>query len=455
MWGGRFDGGPAELMQRINASHTFDRKLWRQDIRQSRAHAAMLKDRGLLGAADHRAIVDGLTQVEAEIEAGNFSWRDDLEDIHMHVEHRLSEIAGPAGRRLHTARSRNDQVATSMRLWARDTLDHLDADLRALQSALLEHADRHADTIMPGFTHLQPAQPVTLGHHLLAYVEMLERDQGRVRDARERLNECPLGAAALAGTPFPIDREATARALGFRQPMRNSIDAVSDRDFVLEVLAAETIAAVHLSRLAEELVLWSTPAFGFVVLPDAFSTGSSIMPQKRNPDAAELVRGKSGRILGAFVAIATVLKALPLAYAKDLQEDKEPLFDATEALTVSVAALTGMVEALAFDTASMQAMATVGHPTATDLADWLVASAGMPFRDAHEAAGRAVRLAEERRCRLDELSLDDLQSIVPDVNADVFDVLSIESSLARRTSAGGSAPTLVRAAVAAARARLP
>ena len=455
MWGGRFDGGPAELMQRINASHTFDRKLWRQDIRQSRAHAAMLKDRGLLGAADHRAIVDGLTQVEAEIEAGNFSWRDDLEDIHMHVEHRLSEIAGPAGRRLHTARSRNDQVATSMRLWARDTLDHLDADLRALQSALLEHADRHADTIMPGFTHLQPAQPVTLGHHLLAYVEMLERDQGRVRDARERLNECPLGAAALAGTPFPIDREATARALGFRQPMRNSIDAVSDRDFVLEVLAAETIAAVHLSRLAEELVLWSTPAFGFVVLPDAFSTGSSIMPQKRNPDAAELVRGKSGRILGAFVAIATVLKALPLAYAKDLQEDKEPLFDATEALTVSVAALTGMVEALAFDTASMQAMATVGHPTATDLADWLVASAGMPFRDAHEAAGRAVRLAEERRCRLDELSLDDLQSIVPDVNADVFEVLSIESSLARRTSAGGSAPTLVRAAVAAARARLP
>ncbi len=454
MWGGRFDAGPAELMQRINASHPFDRKLWRQDIRQSRAHAAMLKDRGLLSGADHQAIVDGLSQVEAEIEAGTFSWRDDLEDIHMHVEHRLSEIAGPAGRRLHTARSRNDQVATSMRLWARDTLDHLDAGLRALQSALLEHADRHADTVMPGFTHLQPAQPVTLGHHLLAYVEMLERDRGRVRDARERLNECPLGAAALAGTPFPIDREATAAALGFRRPMRNSIDAVSDRDFVLEVLSAAAIAAVHLSRLAEELVLWSTPAFGFVKLPDAFSTGSSIMPQKRNPDAAELVRAKSGRILGAFVAIATVLKALPLAYAKDLQEDKEPLFDATEALAVSVAALTGMVEALTFDTAPMQAMAAVGHPTATDLADWLVTSAGMPFRDAHEAAGRAVRLAEERGCRLEELSLGDLQSIVPDVTTDVFDVLGIDSSLARRTSAGGSAPTLVRAAVAAARARL-
>lgn len=454
MWGGRFDSGPVELMQRINASHPFDRKLWEQDIRQSRAHAEMLKGQGLLSASDHQAILDGLAQVEAEIASGAFSWRDELEDIHMHVEHRLTEIAGPAGKRLHTARSRNDQVATSMRLWARDTLDQLDAGLRALQSALLDHADWHAGSIMPGFTHLQPAQPVTLGHHLLAYVEMLDRDRGRIRDARDRLNECPLGAAALAGTPFPIDREETAQALGFRQPMRNSIDAVSDRDFVLEVLSTAVIAAVHLSRLAEELVLWSTPAFGFITLPDAFSTGSSIMPQKRNPDAAELVRGKSGRILGAFVAIATVLKALPLAYAKDLQEDKEPLFDATDALAVSVAALTGMMEALSFNTAAMRAMAEVGHPTATDLADWLVSKAGMPFRDAHTAAGRAVRLAEERSCRLDELSLADLQSVIPEANAEVFDVLGIEASLARRTSAGGAAPASVRSAVAAARARL-
>ena len=454
MWGGRFDSGPVELMQRINASHPFDRKLWQQDIRQSRAHAEMLKNRGLISAADHQAIVEGLTQVEAEIASGAFSWSDELEDIHMHVEHRLTEIAGPAGKRLHTARSRNDQVATSMRLWVRDTLDQLDAGLRALQSALLDHADRHAGSIMPGFTHLQPAQPVTLGHHLLAYVEMLDRDRGRICDARDRLNECPLGAAALAGTPFPVDREETAQALGFRQPMRNSIDAVSDRDFVLEVLSTAVIAAVHLSRLAEELVLWSTPAFGFVSLPDAFSTGSSIMPQKRNPDAAELVRGKSGRILGAFVAIATVLKALPLAYAKDLQEDKEPLFDAADALAVSVAALTGMMEALSFNTAAMRAMAEVGHPTATDLADWLVSKAEMPFRDAHAAAGRAVRLAEERSCRLDELSLADLQSVVPEANADVFDVLGIEASLGRRTSAGGAAPALVRSAVAAARARL-
>ncbi len=454
MWGGRFDSGPVELMQRINASHPFDRKLWQQDIRQSRAHAEMLKNRGLISAADHQAIVEGLTQVEAEIASGAFSWSDELEDIHMHVEHRLTEISGPAGKRLHTARSRNDQVATSMRLWVRDTLDQLDAGLRALQSALLDHADRHAGSIMPGFTHLQPAQPVTLGHHLLAYVEMLDRDRGRIRDARDRLNECPLGAAALAGTPFPVDREETAQALGFRQPMRNSIDAVSDRDFVLEVLSTAVIAAVHLSRLAEELVLWSTPAFGFVSLPDAFSTGSSIMPQKRNPDAAELVRGKSGRILGAFVAIATVLKALPLAYAKDLQEDKEPLFDAADALAVSVAALTGMMEALSFNTAAMRAMAEVGHPTATDLADWLVSKAEMPFRDAHAAAGRAVRLAEERSCRLDELSLADLQSVVPEANADVFDVLGIEASLGRRTSAGGAAPALVRSAVAAARARL-
>ena len=454
MWGGRFDGGPAELMQRINASHHFDRKLWRHDLLQSRAHADMLKHQGLLDAADHQAIVDGLVQIEEEIGSGNFTWTDALEDIHMHVEHRLSEIAGAAGKRLHTARSRNDQVATSMRLWARDCLDGFERGLRDLQGALLDQVDQHAATVMPGFTHLQPAQPVTLGHHLLAYVEMLDRDRGRIRDARDRLNECPLGAAALAGTSFPIDRERTALQLGFRQPMRNSIDAVSDRDFVLEILSTAAIAAMHLSRLAEELVLWSSPAFGFVTLPDAFSTGSSIMPQKRNPDAAELVRGKSGRVLGAFVAVATVLKALPLAYAKDMQEDKEPLFDATEALSVSIAALTGMVAALTFAPGPMRAMAEIGHPTATDLADWLVSETGMPFREAHAAAGNAVRRAEDKRCRLDELSLADLQDAAPGVTEDVFQVLRTDASLARRSSLGGTAPDLVRKAAAAARARL-
>ncbi len=453
MWGGRFATGPVELMQRINASHPFDRRLWQQDIRQSRAHAEMLRDQGILSATDHRAIDDGLAQVEEEIASGVFAWSDELEDIHMHVEHRLSELVGPAGKRLHTARSRNDQVATSLRLWARDTLDHLEAGLRSLQSVLLDHAERHAGTVMPGFTHLQPAQPVTLGHHLLAYVEMLDRDRGRIRDARERLNECPLGAAALAGTPFPIDREATARMLGFRHPMRNSIDAVSDRDFVLEILAAAAITAVHLSRLAEELVLWSTPAFGFITLPDAFSTGSSIMPQKRNPDAAELVRAKSGRVLGAFVAIASLLKALPLAYAKDLQEDKEPLFDATDALRISVAALTGMVEATTFNVSPMRAMAEVGHPTATDLADWLVSHAGVPFRDAHQMAGRAVRMADQRQCQLQELPLEDLQALAPGITDEVFEVLDIDASLVRRTSAGGPAPEQVRAAVQAARKR--
>ncbi len=454
MWGGRFAAGPAELMQRINASHPFDRKLWRQDLRQSRAHAVMLAKQGLITDTDQRAILDGLTQIEAEIASDSFTWSDALEDIHMHVEHRLGELAGSAGKRLHTARSRNDQVATSMRLWTRDMLDAFDGGLAALQTALLDHAEQHAATVMPGFTHLQPAQPVTLGHHLLAYVEMFERDRGRGADARERLNECPLGAAALAGTPLPIDRDQTAAALGFRGPMRNSIDAVSDRDFILEVLATAVITATHLSRLAEELVLWSTPAFGFVTLPDAFSTGSSIMPQKRNPDAAELVRGKSGRVLGAFVAIATVLKALPLAYAKDLQEDKEPMFDACETLDIAMTALAGMVRALTFNPEPMRAMAEVGHPTATDLADWLVSETGMPFREAHSAAGQAVRRAEERKCRLAELTLADLQAIVPAATEETRQALGVDTSLSRRNSIGGAAPERVRAAVAEARERL-
>lgn len=454
MWGGRFGGRPSELMERINASIAFDRRLWRHDIRQSRAHADMLKACGILDAKDHAAIARGLDEVEREIGDGAMEWRASLEDIHMHIEHRLGEIAGDAGRRLHTARSRNDQVATTLRLWTRDALDGVDAELGLLQDALLRHAEEHAETVMPGFTHLQPAQPVTLGHHLLAYVEMADRDRGRARDARARLNESPLGAAALAGTSFPIDRKRTAKALGFGRPMRNSIDAVSDRDFVLETLAVCTIAAVHLSRLAEELVLWATPAFGFVELSDSFSTGSSIMPQKRNPDAAELVRAKCGRVAGAFVVVAAVLKGLPLAYAKDLQEDKEPLFDAVDSLRLSLAALTGMLGGLRFRAEPMRAMAELGHPTATDLADWLVREAGMPFRDAHEAAGRIVRAAEEKGVPLEKLDLAAMRAVAPEVAGDVYGVLGTDASLASRASEGGTAPVRVREAVKAARRRL-
>jgi argininosuccinate lyase len=453
IWGGRFAAGPDALMTAINASIGFDRRLFAQDIAGSKAHAAMLAKQGIIARQDNRAIQRGLDTIMHEIASGKFKFRVALEDIHMNVEARLAELIGPCAGRLHTARSRNDQVATDMRLWVRDAADAADAALRALQAALIGQAERHAEAIMPGFTHLQPAQPVTFGHHLLAYVEMFGRDRGRFRDARRRLNESPLGAAALAGTSFPLDRAATARALGFAAPMANSLDAVSARDFVLEFLAAAGIAATHLSRLAEELVLWSTPQYGFVRLSDRFTTGSSIMPQKRNPDAAELVRAKLGRILGAFAGLAVVLKGLPLAYAKDMQEDKEPLFDAADSLALALAAMTGMIEDMAPDRERMRAAADAGFATATDLADWLVRKLGLPFRDAHHAVGRLVKLAEAKGCDLSGLSLKEMRSVEPRLSEAVFAVLDVEYSVASRTSFGGTAPRNVRRAATAARKR--
>jgi len=454
LWGGRFTGGPAEIMARINASIDFDKRLYAQDIAGSRAHCNMLVAQGILKAEDGHEILKGLDQVEREIEAGSFSYSAAREDIHMHVEARLAELIGEAAGRLHTARSRNDQVATDFRLWVRDALDRLDADVLALQRALLDRAEAEAGTVMPGFTHLQSAQPVTFGHHLMAYVEMLERDRGRIADCRKRLNECPLGAAALAGTSFPIDREETARALGFARPMRNSLDAVSARDFALEYLGQAAILSVHLSRLAEELVLWATPQFGFVRLSDAFSTGSSIMPQKRNPDAAELVRAKAGRVIGDLNALLVVMKGLPLTYSKDMQEDKEPVFEAADTLALTVPAMAGMIRDLRLDREAMARAAGAGYATATDLADWLVRTQGLPFREAHHLTGRVVRLAEERQCELAELSLEDLQSIAPAFNADAFEVLSVAQSVQSRVSLGGTAPENVRAAVKAMRERL-
>ncbi len=453
MWGGRFTDGPDALMQRINASIGFDKHLYAQDIAASQAHCAMLVAQHIVSPEDGAAIVDGLDRVRREIDDGSFAFKIELEDIHLNIESRLAELIGPAAGRLHTARSRNDQVATDFRLWVRDATDRLDCALAELQTTLIDKAEAHADAVMPGFTHLQPAQPVTLGHHLLAYVEMLGRDRGRLADARKRLNECPLGAAALAGTPFPIDRQATARALGFDRPAANSIDAVSDRDFALEFLAAAAILAVHLSRLAEEIVLWSADAFGFVRLSDRFTTGSSIMPQKRNPDAAELVRGKTGRVVGALVALLTMIKGLPLAYAKDMQEDKEPLFDAALAVELCVAAMTGMIADASFDRARLRAAVEAGHPTATDLADWLVREAGLPFREAHRATGLLVRRADAKACRLAALSLAEMQADCPAITAGVYAVLTPEASVASRTSFGGTAPDNVRRAVAAARAR--
>lgn len=453
MWGGRFAAGPAEAMDRINPSIDFDRRLWREDILGSKAHAEMLVAQKIITPEDGAAIAQGLDDIWSEIESGSFKFSRVLEDIHFNVESRLRERIGDAGGRLHTARSRNDQIATDMKLWARSAIDALDAELKDLQGALIEQADRHAETIMPGFTHLQPAQPVTFGHHMLAYVEMVGRDRGRLADARRRLNECPLGAAGLAGTPFPIDRHMTATALGFDRPAANSLDAVSDRDFVLELLAASGICAVHLSRLAEELVLWTSAQFRFVRLSDAFTTGSSIMPQKRNSDGAELVRGKAGRVLGAFTAIAVVLKGLPLAYGKDMQEDKEPCFDAVDSLGLSIACTTGMIRDLEANPAALRKAVDAGFPTATDLADWLVREAGLPFRDAHHVTGRAVRAAEERGCGLDELPLDVLQEINPAIDDRIFSVLSVEASLNARTSYGGTAPVRVREQVASARAR--
>ena len=454
MWGGRFAARPDSLMQAINVSVHVDKRLAAQDLAGSRAHAGMLLAQGIVSADDGAAILGGLATIEREIAAGVFPWRPEFEDVHMNVEARLSELIGPAAGRLHTARSRNDQVAADFRLWVREACDRTIDQIETVQRALLTQAEAHADTLMPGFTHLQPAQPVTFGHHLLAYVEMLNRDAGRFADARVRLNECPLGAAALAGSPFPIDRHAVAEALGFDEPCANSLDAVSARDFALEALAATTVCGTHLSRLAEEIVLWSTPQFGFVRLSDAFSTGSSIMPQKRNPDAAELVRGKVGRMLGAFTALAMVMKGLPLAYSKDMQEDKPPVFDAFDALELSLAAMTGMVADLAPDVERMAAAAGAGYSTATDLADWLVRELGLPFREAHHVTGAAVKRAEALGLGLDALALEELRALEPRVHPGVYKVLSPRASAESRRSYGGTAPEQVRVQIARWKERL-
>jgi len=454
MWGGRFGGGPAAIMQEINASIPVDKRLWEEDIAASRAHAAMLGAASIIAAEDAVQIDRGLAQIAEEFAANGVPVDLALEDIHMTVESRLKEIVGEAAGRLHTARSRNDQVATDFRLWVRTACERIDAGLKALQTALLARAEEHAGSIMPGFTHLQVAQPVTLGHHLLAYVEMFARDCGRFADARRRLNESPLGAAALAGTGFPVDRHATAAALGFDRPMANSIDAVSDRDFALEFCAVASIAAIHLSRLAEEVVIWASQPFGFVSLPDAWSTGSSIMPQKRNPDAAELVRGRAGLLLGAFQRLAVIVKGLPLTYSKDLQDDKETVFGAFDALGLSLAAMTGMVETLTFRTDRMRALAASGYSTATDLADWLVREAGVPFREAHHIVGACVKRSEELGVELSALPAEDAAAIHAAVTPDALAALTVEASVASRRSYGGTAPDRVREAIAAARGAL-
>ncbi len=442
-WGGRFAGGPSAIMRDINASIGFDHRLWRQDIQGSRAHAAMLARIGLLTPEDEHAIATGLEAIAEEIETGRFAFDIALEDIHMNIEARLTNRIGEAGKRLHTARSRNDQVATDFRLWVRDAIDGLTAQLSDTMLALARRAAAHAGDPMPGFTHLQTAQPVTFGHHMLAYVEMLDRDRGRLADCRKRLNACPLGSAALAGTSFPIDRAMTAAALGFDGPTANSLDAVSDRDFALEFLSAAAIGAVHLSRLAEEIVIWCSAPYRFIRLSDAFTTGSSIMPQKRNPDAAELVRAKTGRVTGALVALLTVMKGLPLAYAKDMQEDKEPVFDAAGAWALSLAATAGMVRDMTPDTERMRAFAGSGFATATDLADWLVRVLRLPFRDAHHVTGRLVALAESLGLDLAGLSLAEMQAVEAGITDDVFSVLTVDASVASRTSYGGTAPANV------------
>ncbi len=444
MWGGRFGASPDAVMEEINASIDFDRHLFRQDIAASKAHAAMLAKQGIIPADDARKIAHGLDTILSEIEAGKFTFKRALEDIHMNVESRLAELIGPAAGRLHTARSRNDQVATDFRLWVRATIDTLDAALAGYQHALAEKALEHAATVMPGFTHLQTAQPVTFGHHLLAYVEMAARDRGRFADARKRGNESPLGAAALAGTAFPLDRAMTAKALGFARPMANSLDAVSDRDFVLEALSAAAITAVHLSRFAEEIVIWCSPLVGLVALSDKFTTGSSIMPQKRNPDAAELVRAKTGRIIGSLQALLIVMKGLPLAYQKDMQEDKEGAMDALSALSLAIAAMTGMVRDMTPDVARMREAAGQGYSTATDLADWLVRTLKMPFRDAHHVTGRIVAKAATEGVPLDRLPLAAMQAIEKRITKEVFAVLSVDNSVKSRVSHGGTAPKNVR-----------
>jgi argininosuccinate lyase len=454
MWGGRFAEGPSAIMREINASIPFDKALWRQDIAASKAHVAMLGACEIVAGDDALTIVAGLDRVAAEYEANGVPEDWALEDIHMTTESRLAELIGPVAGRLHTARSRNDQVATDFRLWVRDAMDQADAGLAALQQALVTRAGEHADSIMPGFTHLQTAQPVTLGHHLMAYYEMTQRDRSRFADARKRLNRCPLGAAALAGTGFPIDREMTAQALGFAAPTANSLDSVSDRDFALDYLMAASQCALHLSRLAEEFIIWASQPFGFVSLPDSLSTGSSIMPQKKNPDAAELVRGHAGRISGCMVSLMMTMKGLPLAYSKDMQDDKPPVFEAAGLLALSIAAMTGMVAETRFRTDRMRAAAELGYATATDLADWLVRQANIPFREAHHITGSAVKLAESRGVALDALPLADLQAIDTRIDERVFSALSVEASVAARASHGGTAPAEVRKRVAEARSAL-
>ena len=453
MWGGRFSGGPNDIMEEINASIGFDQRFFAQDIRASKAHAEMLGAQNIITPEDAKSICEGLDQVYGEIETGTFTFKRSLEDIHMNVEARLKEIIGEPGGRLHTGRSRNDQVANDFKLWVRDAIDQMDVAMQAMQEALIDQAEAHSDSAMPGFTHMQIAQPVTLGHHLLAYVEMLGRDRSRLIDARKRMNECVLGAAALAGTSFPIDRHMTAKALGFDRPSANSLDSVADRDYVLEYLSTLSITSVHLSRLAEEYVLWCSVQFGYARLGDSFSTGSSIMPQKRNPDAAELIRAKSGRVIGSLNALLIVMKGLPMTYGKDMQEDKEPIFDAHDTVMLSLAAMTGMLSDTTFNKERMAADAGKGFSTATDLADWLVRVLGMPFRDAHHVTGAVVKMAEDKGLGLDDLTLDDLQSKEPRIMNAVFDILSVDNSLKSRISVGGTAPSNVVSACAEARKR--
>ena len=453
IWGGRFSRGPTQLMQEINASISYDKTLYRQDISGSIAHAEMLADQNILTNDDRDQIVSGLQQIEQEIATGKFTFSEQLEDIHMNIETRLAELIGDPAKRLHTGRSRNDQVATDLRLWLRDAVADIDHILAGLQAALLNQAEDHAETVMPGYTHLQTAQPITFGFHLLAYVQMFGRDRSRFADCAKRINESPLGAAALAGTSHPIDRHKTAALLGFDQPMANAMDAVSARDFAVEFMSAASICATHLSRLAEEIVIWSTDRFAFISLSDAYVTGSSIMPQKRNPDAAELIRAKPGRIIGDMVALLTVLKGLPLAYGKDMQEDKEPVFDAEKSLCISLMAMTGMIEDMTAHPEAMRQALSKGHPVATDLADYLVTELNIPFRNAHNITGTLVALADERGCGLNDLSLEELQSVEPQLTSAVQAVLSIDHAVAARTSYGGTAPVQVRARIAEARAQ--
>ena len=451
IWGGRFADGPSQLMQEINASISFDKTLYRQDIAGSIAHAKMLADQNILTADDRDQIISGLQQIEKDIAAGTFTFSDQLEDIHMNIETRLVELIGDPAKRLHTARSRNDQVATDLRIWLREAIADIDSMLARLQAALLNQAEAHTETVMPGYTHLQTAQPITFGFHLMAYVQMFGRDRSRFADCSKRMNESPLGAAALAGTTHPIDRHKTAALLGFEQPMANAMDAVSSRDFAVEFMSAASICSTHLSRLAEEIVIWSTDRFAFISLSDAFTTGSSIMPQKRNPDAAELIRAKPGRIMGDMVALLTVLKGLPLAYSKDMQEDKEPVFDAKKSLCISLMAMTGMIEDMTANPEAMRQALRKGHPAATDLADYLVAELNIPFRNAHHITGALVALADKKDCGLDDLSLEELQSVEPKLTGTAQAILSIDHAVAARTSYGGTAPDQVRACIAEAR----